>query len=92
MTVTLISDERERVIDQALEMMKRSPAGREALKAALRSAGFAFEANAFEYAKTGAFDYAEQAHLSRLAHEMADQLDEARGDDLDADSIDDIPF
>jgi len=92
MTTTLIADERERVIDQALTMMKRSPAGRAALKAALRSAGFAFEANAHEYARTGAFDWAEQAHLSRLAYEMADQVDETRGDDLDADSIDDIPF
>ena len=92
MATTVLTSERERVIDQALDMMKRTPTGRDTLKAALRSAGFAFESNAYEYAKTGAFDYAEQAHLSRLAYEMADAVDDGLDDGLDADSLDDIPF
>jgi len=92
MSITVIADDHQRVIDQALRMLKRTSAGRAILRDALRSAAFGFEQNAMEYAHSDAFDPDEQARLSRLAHEMADALTDPQPHEHDADSIDDIPF
>ena len=73
--ITTRTRDEQAVLLQAVEQLKRCPEGRSTLAMALRQAAWAYEDNAHEYEKTGAFDPDRQLHLAEIARQQADDIE-----------------